>query len=206
MPVRRREFLAGVSGLSAAGAGCSGSEAPTATPIPSASSRTPTPRPGSVPHQRTFAGTAVAADGTAVSARRWFALPDVRYRTDDGEYATVEPVRDRFVGYEFTVENRSEERLSALPDTRFTLRVADGTYEHVHALAGQVPFRRASQPDGEPEIRPQSWYDWLGPGEPVELQLVFDAPAAPDYRHYLAWDHLVAVEGDDGPAYLFPRS
>lgn len=197
--MRRRDLLAG---LLAAAAGCSGTPSPTATPSPSA---TATPRPGSAPAERRLAGTAEAADGTAVTARRWFALSAVRYRTDDG-HDTVEPVRDRFVAYDFTIANRSDGRLRALPDGRFRLRVAGTSYEHVHALRGSVPFSRVDQPADEPEIRPLGWYDWLGPGESVDLQLVFDAADAPDHRHYLAWDHTTEIEGREPPVYLFPRS
>lgn len=203
--MRRRTLLAG---LGAALAGCTGGEAnttssPTGTPIDTPAR---TPNPGSVPPSRTVPGAAVADDGTAVTARRRFSLSEVRYLTIDSGPTTIEPRRDLFVGYDFVVENRGDDRLPAMPDTAFRLRLAGSTFEHVHALRGTVAFADVDQPDDEPEIRPLSWYEGLAPGESVDLQLVFDAVAAPDYRHYLEWDHSTPVDGADAPVYLYPRS
>ncbi|WP_255150015.1 hypothetical protein [Halorarius halobius] len=199
----RRRVLAVLAG--ACLAGCStDSTTPTDTGTPSPTDTgTPTPSPGVVPPSRTFSPTAVAADGHALTAERWFALDAVRYETDDG-HATVEPFGDRFVGYEFRLANRGDERRQALPDSVFRLRVAGETHDHVHALRGEVAFRRADQPADEPTIRPLRWYEGLAPGEAVRLQLVFDVPAHPAVRHYLAWHHRTAVEGSAEPAYLYP--
>ncbi len=150
-----------------------------------------------------FSPTARGADGHTLTVERWFALPSVRYRTD-GSHERVEPFADRFVGYDFRLENVGNEPLDSLPDTEFTLRVAGETFDHVHALRGEVAFSRTDQPDGEPEIRPLTWYETLEPGESARLQLVFDVPAFPEFRHYLAWDHRVAVEGRTEPAFLHP--
>lgn len=199
----RRALLATVG--AAAVAGCS-NEAPTRASSPTPEStpeRTPTPDPGIVPPSRVFSPAARGADGYTLTAERWFALPSVRYRTDEG-HATVEPFGDRFVGYDFRLGNDGEEPLDPLPDTEFTLRVAGETFEHVHALRGEVEFSRADQPPEEATIEPLRWYEPLAPGDDARLQLVFDVPAFPEFRHYLAWDHRVAVGGRAEPAYLHP--
>jgi hypothetical protein len=117
----------------------------------------------------------------------------------------VVPRRGRFVVYDFRLENVSEERLPAVRDSVFRLRVAGATFRHRHSLRG-VPFSRVRQPEEEPQLRPLVWYDGLDPGASVGLQLVFDAPTRPAFRHYLAWDHPAPVAGHDGPVYLWPRS
>lgn len=205
----RRRLLAAVAGAvgSVALAGCSGRDAPsTRSPSPTTDSTpagTPTPNPGIVPPSRVFSPTARAADGHALTADRWFALDSVRYETDDG-HDTVEPHADVFVGYEFRLANGGDARLETLPDSVFTLRVAGETFEHVHALRGRVAFARADQPADEPRVRPLAWYEGLAPGESVRLQLVFDVPAFPRFRHYLAWAPSAAVEGREEPAYVHP--
>lgn len=205
----RRGVLAALG--AAALCGCS-SLSPTTTPTPSAdptpagtptATATPTPNPGVVPPSRVFSPTARAADDYALTAERWFALDSVRYETERG-HETVEPFADRFVGYDFRLANDGDEPLDPLPDTEFTLRVAGETFEHVHALRGRIEFSRADQPADAPELRPLAWYEPLDPGESAQLQLVYDVPAFPEFRHYLAWEHRVAVEGREEAAFLHP--
>lgn len=187
-------------------AGCSnGDHTPTGvTASPAAEpSATPTPNPGVVPPSRVFAPRARAADGYRLTADRWFALESVRYETEDG-HDTVEPFADVFVGYEFRLANDGDAALDAIPDSELTLRVSGETFEHLHALGRGIEFTRADQPDGDPPIRPLAWFETLAPGESVRLQLVFDVPAFPNNRHYLAWDHATAVEGSEDPAYVYP--
>lgn len=206
--LRRRRLLTTFAGVgSVCLTGCSGGETtPTDTPTPEPTpSGTPTPNPGIVPRSRAFVPTARASDGYALTAERWFALDVVRYETETG-HDTVEPFEGVFVGYEFRLANGGTERLDPVPDTELTLQVAGETFEHVHALRGEIEFSRADQPDDEPQIRPLVWYDPLAPGESARLQLVFDVPAFPAYRHYLAWDHEGTVEGADEPAYLYPTA
>jgi hypothetical protein len=146
--------------------------------------------------------SATAADGTRVTARRWTAFDSVPYEGEDGT-ATVEPERGRFIAYDFVVENTDGERLPAVRDTAFRLQLAGGTYRHLHSLRG-VPFDRLRQPEDEPAIRPLAWYDGLDPGESARLQLVFDVPRRPRFRHYLAWDHPEPVAEFEGVVFLWP--
>lgn len=145
----------------------------------------------------------MAADGYALTAERWFALDAVRYETDDG-HDTVEPFEDVFVGYDFRLANEGDETLDPIPDSELTLRVSGESFEHVHALRGEIEFSRADQPENEPNIRPLSWYDSLAPGDSTRIQLVFDVSAFSAFRHYLAWDHATPVEGSDESAYVYP--
>lgn len=59
------------------------------------------------------------------------------------------------------------------------------------------------KPSARP-IRLLAWYEGLDPGASARLQLVFDAPARPAFRHYLAWDHPRPVAGVAGEVYLWP--
>lgn len=165
-------------------------------------STTPTRRPGPVPSERVLGGSAVAADGTRVTARDWAAFDAVAYETADGS-GSVEPERGRFLAYDFTIANTGEERLDAVRDSVLGLQLAGGDYRHVHDLRG-VPFDAARQPEADPAIRPLDWYEGLDPGASVRLQLVFDVPHRPRFRHYLAWDHPTAVAGLSGPVFLWP--
>jgi hypothetical protein len=204
MPSRRRVLRAlapaaalGVAGCGAEGDGEPATSTPTATATPS-----PTPRPGPAPASRVLGASATAADGTRVTARRWTAFESVPYEGEAGT-ATVDPERGRFLAYDFTVENTGDDELPAVRDTVFRLQLAGGTYRHVHTLRG-VPFDRLRQPEDEPRIRPLAWYDGLDPGESVRLQLVFDVPHRPRFRHYLAWDHPGPVAGSEGVVFLWP--
>jgi len=106
---------------------------------------------------------------------------------------------------EFTVANRGDDGVDSLPDSVFELRVDGETYAHIHEFPGGVQFDALDQPDSEPQIRALAWYSGLDPGEAVSLQLVYEAPVRPDYRHYLAWDPRSPVEGASEPVYLTGR-
>jgi len=207
MPSRRRVLRTLAPGVATALAGCGDGStdaresggppaaSPTATP-------SPTRRPGPAPSERVLGASATAADGTRVTARRWTAFESVDYEREGGT-ATAEPRRGRFVAYDFLVENTGDERLPAVSDTVFRLQLAGGTYRHRHSLDG-VAFDRVVEPDDGPGIRPLAWYDGLAPGASVSLQLVFDAPHRPRFRHYLAWDHPEPVAGIEGAVFLWP--
>jgi hypothetical protein len=210
MHSRRRVLRALAAGGIVALAGCgggpggsrdAGGSSPAASPTAAPS---PTRRPGPAPSERVLGAAATAADGTRVSARRWTAFESVEYEHEDGAgTATVEPQRGRFVAYDFLVENTGDERLPAVSDTVFRLQLAGGTYRHRHSLDG-VAFDRVVEPDTGPGIRPLAWYDGLAPGASVSLQLVFDVPHRPRFRHYLAWDHPTPVAGVEGVVFLWP--
>ncbi|MCU4800076.1 hypothetical protein OB920_06800 [Halobacteria archaeon HArc-gm2] len=215
--MRRRSALAAFASLGAGAlAGCSldreelHDDPPTVQPSTETTERTPTatatpqestPLPGDVPAERVVAGEAVDADGLAVTADRWFALEEIRYQDGDG-HDTVTTDAGWFVAWEFTLRNRGDARLDALPDAVFELGVDGQRYAHVHTLPGGVRFEDIDQPDVEPEIRDLAWYGGLAPDEAVSLQLVYEAPVRPDYRHYLVWDHETTVDGSDEPVYL----
>jgi hypothetical protein len=205
--MRRRRllgFLAAGTGVTLAGCGGGPSDPDTgagpssflsATPT---DSPTPTRRPGPAPDARVLGASATAADGTRVRADRWFSRATVEYETDDSA-GRVEPTRGRFLGYDFTIMNVGDERLPTVRDSVFRLQLAGATFRHVHDLRG-VPFSAVV----DAPIEPLAWYDGLDPGASVSLQLVFDVPHRPRYRHYLAWDHPSSVEGFAGPVYLWP--
>ncbi len=213
--MRRRVLLGALAGTVGL-AGCAGdptSGSPSAGDSPAGSpkgtptaSATPTRAPGTVPPDRTVASEAVASDGLAARAERWFGLERVRYRDPDtGDLAWVGAPEGRFVAYEFRLRNAGEESLPAVRDGRFRLRVAGTGYEHVHRLPGGVSFHSLAQPEGRPTIRSLAWYDGLAPGATVDLQLVFQAPVEPSHRHYLAWDPGAEVDGSSDPVYLYPQ-
>jgi hypothetical protein len=156
----------------------------------------PTRRSGPFPDERLLGRRATAADGIRIRADGWFSLAEVAYETGDGR-ATVESRRGRFVGYDFTLTNTGDERRPAVRDSRLRLGLAGGTYRHVHSLDG-VSFSAVV----DAPIEPLAWYEGLAPGESASLQLVFDVPHRPRFRHYLTWDHTTTVEGLDGPVYL----
>ncbi|SFR99940.1 hypothetical protein SAMN05216559_2284 [Halomicrobium zhouii] len=216
--MRRRSALAAFASLgTAALAGCSldreelHDDPPTVQPSTETTERTPTatatpeastPRPGDVPAERVVDGEAVAENGVGVTADRWFALEALRYENGDGEHETVTSDRGWFVAWEFTVANRGDSRVDALPDSVFELRVDGETSAHLHEFPGGVSFGALDQPDSEPQVRELAWYGGLDPGEAVSLQLVYEAPVRRDYRHYLAWDPESPVEGASEPVYL----
>ncbi|WP_276260999.1 hypothetical protein [Haloglomus litoreum] len=205
MHSRRRVLRALAPGAALCVAGCSdgvdGDDSLAGTPTATASP-SPTRRPGPAPAARVLGASATAADGTRVTARRWTAFASVSYEGEDGT-ASVDPERGRYLAYDFTIENTGDERLPAVRDTVFRLQLAGGIYRHLHSLRG-VPFDRLRQPDGAPGIRPLVWYDGLAPGESVRLQLVFDVPHRPRFRHYLAWDHPEPVVDTEGVVSLWP--
>jgi hypothetical protein len=202
--VGRRELLRSLAlGATAVAAGCGAEDGPV-TPEPSpepTASPTRTRQPGPSPAARVLGASATAADGTRVTARRWTTFDRVEYETADGS-GTVEPQRGRFLAYDFTITNTGEERLSAVRDSVFRLRFAGRDYRHVHDLRG-VAFEAAVAGEG-PRIRPLDWYDGLDPGASVRLQLVFDVPHRPRFRHYLAWDHPTAVADVERTVFLWP--
>lgn len=164
-----------------------------------------TPLPGNVPSDRVVDGEAVSEDGLGVTADRWFALEEVRYENDDGEQQTVTSDRGWFVAYEFTLRNHGDSRTDSLPDSVFELRVDGESYAHIHEFPDGVQFSALDQPSSEPQIRELAWYNGLDPDAAVSLQLVYEAPVQPDYRHYLAWDPDSSVEGASDPVYLTGR-
>lgn len=197
----RRALLRGLLPAGAVAlAGCGADEGP-ATPEPTVSA-SPTRRPGPVPAERVLGASATAADGTRVAAREWATFQEVAYETPD-DSGTVAPERGRFLAYDFTIENTDDERLPAVLDTVFRLQLAGAEYRHVHDLRG-APFDAVRQPEADPGIRPLDWYEGLDPGASARLQLVFDVPYRPRFRHYLAWDHPTTVAGLEGPVFLWP--
>lgn len=198
--VGRRALL---SGLAAGLAGCSlpaGEPTETTTGTPTATPE-PTPRPGSVPSERVYRDEAVTEGGIAVGAEWWMGFEELRYRTAEGETATVPLGEEWVVAYTFTLRNAGDRPHYPLVDSQFRLRVAGRTHEHVHELPGGVSFDSLEQ-EGEPRIRELAWYDRLVPGESAELQLVFVVPPRPEYRHYLVWDHGTTIDGREASVYL----
>lgn len=177
---------------------------PTADDTPTATeTSTPSRRRGDVPDDRVLEGAAVSDDGLELTADRWFAFERLPYSEgSDDETKTVTTDVGRFVAYEFTLRNVGKSEMDSVPDAEFLLGIDGETFDHVHSFPGDVPFDAIDQPSSQPRIRPLAWYDSLDPGEGVSLQLVYEAPVRPDYRHYLVWDHGSPVEGFLEPVYL----
>jgi len=218
--MRRRSALAAIAAAGASVlAGCSldreevHDDKPTVEPSNATTARSPTatgtpaeetPLAGDVPTDRVVDGAAVSENDVAVTADRWFGLEELRYRDGD-EHATVSTDEGWFVAWEFTIRNRGDERVDSLPDGVFELGVDGERYVHVHEFPGEVQFSQIDQPESEPQIRELAWYEGLDPGEAVSLQLVYEAPVRPEYRHYLVWDHEASVDGSEDPVYLTGR-